>query len=80
MDCSFLHISVCTEEALVVFGPANKEGSIVSEEVLSIKTAQRTVDLMSGPIHCLNSQVETYASPQRQVVPPLILYICEFAL
>ena len=39
MDGDVLHLVVSTEEAWEVLGPASKNGSIVSEEVLSIRTA-----------------------------------------
>ena len=52
MDGSVLHIAVTTYVALKVFTPAGKDGSIVIGEVLSIRTAEGSVNLISGPIHC----------------------------
>ena len=52
MDGSVLHIAVTTEEALEVLRPASKDAGIVGDEVLSIRSAQGNVNLMSGPIHC----------------------------
>ena len=53
MDGCVWHIAVSTVEALKVLIPACNDGSIVSEVVLSMKTAYGSVDLMSGPIHCV---------------------------
>ena len=46
MDRNISHVALSIEEALDVLKPSSKDGIIVSEEVLSIKTAN--VDLMSG--------------------------------
>ena len=46
MDGSVLHDAVSTEEILEVLKPASKDGCVVSEEVLSIRTALRRVKLV----------------------------------
>ena len=38
MDGSVLHIAVSTKDALEVLRPVSKDGRIVREEVLSIRT------------------------------------------
>ena len=53
MEGSVLHTAACTEEAMQVLRPANEDVSIVREKVLSIRTVQGSVNLMTGPIHCL---------------------------
>ena len=58
MDGSVLHVAVSTDEALELLRPVRYNGSSVSEEVMSIRTAYGCVDLMSGPIHCFLSLVE----------------------
>ena len=50
MDGSVLHIAVNTNVALEVLRPTNKDERIVREEVLSIKTTQGIMNLMSGSI------------------------------
>ena len=55
MDDSVLHIAGSTEEALEVLRPASKDGCIVGEQVLSIKTAYGIVDLMRVSMHCLRT-------------------------
>ena len=52
MDGSVLHIAVSTLETLEVRRPASKEGRIVRDDVLSIRTTPGSVNLMSGLIHC----------------------------
>ena len=54
-DDSVLYITVSTKDALEVLRPASNDGSIVREVVLSIRTSQRSENLMSGPIHSLHS-------------------------
>ena len=52
MDGNVLHIVLNIKETLEELRPASNEGSIVRDEVLSVGTAQGSVDLMIGPIHC----------------------------
>ena len=51
-DGSFLQVAVSAEEALEVLRQTSKDGGIVSEKILSIRTAYGSDHLMSGPIHC----------------------------
>ena len=51
MDGSVLCIAVNTEGVMDVLGTASKVRSIV-REVLFIRTAQGSMNLMSRPIHC----------------------------
>ena len=53
MDGSVLHIAVSAEEAPEVLRPASKDGNIVREQVLSIRTAQGSVNPVNGSMHCL---------------------------
>ena len=48
---SVLHTDVCTEDALKVLRAASKNGSIIREEVLSIRTTYGSVDQISWHIN-----------------------------
>lgn len=83
-----MYSAISTEECLEVLGPASKDGAVVSEKFLSFRTAQGTVDLMGGAIHCFQSLIQTSIVTEisaqlgfhSQIVRPIILYLSEFVL
>ena len=55
IDGSVQHIAASTEEVPEVLRLAKTDGTIVRDEILSIRTAKGSVILIRGPIHCLQS-------------------------
>ena len=52
-------MAVCTEEALEVIRPVSKDGRNVERRLCPAKDALGYANLMSGPIRCFKSLVET---------------------